>query len=208
MRRPDLRLILALAPGLLLGTIAVAIASVVEPASRRFVLELLAVGSVAAMSWRVGAAALGGTISRAHGVPNRLQAVTSDHRRITFDRDTGLHEEWYFRLRAEEEIARAKRYGQPFTIVNVIGRSNEALDAPRIEIRHWLREVDFAGDLGDVIAVCLPNTTRSGAWPVVERLTTLAQDVDVTLTEYPADGQTLSALVGGAQWRTRPARAA
>src|SRR5690242_16005837 len=113
----NLRLLAALAPGLVLGTIAVALADSVEPSGMRFLMLLLAVGSVAAMSWRVGAATLGGTLTRAHGLPVRLKAIANDSRRITFDRETGLHVEWYFRLRADEEIARAKRYNQPFTVL-------------------------------------------------------------------------------------------
>ena len=187
-------------PGLVLGTIAVALAADLDPVSLRFTLLLLAVGSVAAMSWRVGAAALGGTLSRAHGLPSRLKTIASDTRRQTFDRETGLHAEWYFRLRADEEIARAKRYNQPFTILRIGAKSRRELDAPRSAMTDWLREVDFAGDLGDTLAICLPNTSRSGAWPVIARLTEIAQGVDVVVTEYPADGPTLSALLQENAW--------
>ena len=60
-----------------------------------------------------------------------------------------------------------------------------------------LREVDFAGDLGQQVAVCLPNTSRSGAWNVVARLTEVAKGMDIRLTEFPEDGSTLAALLGG-----------
>src|SRR5581483_9090339 len=166
----------------------------------RFLLLFVAISSVAFSSWRVGAAALGG-ITRAHGVPNRLHLVAGEHRRLTFDRETGLHAEWYFRLRIEEEIARAKRYEQPFTVLTVTGRSPRALDAPRQEVVGWLREVDFAGDLGDRLAICLPNTSRSGAWHVVERLARLAPGLDVALSEYPSDGASMAALLQEEQRR-------
>lgn len=190
------RLLLALAPGLLLGSLAMVIADHVEPASTRFILQFVAIGSVAAMSWRVGAAALGGTITRAHGLPDRLKLVANDHRRATFDRETGLHTEWYFRLRVEEEIARAKRYRQPFSVIMVAAGQRQALDAVRITMKQWLREADYAGDLGEVLALCLPNTDRTAAASVVQRLTSLVEGLHVSLAEYPADGSDLATLLG------------
>lgn len=196
-RLVNLSLILALAPALALGTLAVALAENVEPADWRFVLLFTAVGAVASASWRVGAAALGGTITRAHGVPNRLRMVAHSERRApVMDNDTLLHADWYFRLRLDEEIARATRYSQPFTLIDISSHSPEALEAVRALARDSLREVDFAGDLGQKVAVCLPNTSRSGAWSVVARLTEVVQGVDIRLSEFPVDGETFSALVG------------
>jgi hypothetical protein len=190
------RLFLALAPGLLLGSLAILLADHVEPASARFILQFLAIGSVADMSWRVGAAALGGAITRSHGLPERLKLVANDHRRSTFDRVTGVHEEWYFRLRIDEEIARAKRYGQEFSLIMVVSPSRQVLDAVRVTMKQWLREVDYAGDLGDVLALCLPNTRSASAAPVLERLTTLVDGLHASVSEYPSDGTTLDALLG------------
>ncbi len=207
IRRLNAQLLVSLAPGLVLGSLAVVIADHVEPASTRFILQFVAIGSVAAMSWRVGAAALAGTITRSHGLPERLKAVTSDHRRATFDRETGLHEEWYFRLRVDEEIARAKRYGQPFALIMVTSASRQVLDAVRITMKQWLREVDYAGDLGDVLALCLPNTAKSGAGPLLQRLTSLVEGLRVSLAEYPADGSTLAALLGEEETRQNGLRA-
>ncbi len=201
-RKINLPLLATLAPAVILGAIAIALADRVPDSGIRFVLEILAIGSIAAMSWRVGAAAMGGAVARAHGVPARLQIVAGDRRRPTVDRATGLHAEWYFRLRAEEEVARARRYDQPFTILLVSAKSRTTLEAPRLAMQQWLRAVDFAGDLGTTLVLCLPNTSRSGAWSLVERLTTLVQDVDVEVTEYPTDGVTLSALLREDQWRT------
>ena len=193
--RANLRLLFALAPGMVLGPIAILLADRVEPASARFILQFLAIGAVADMSWRVGAAALGGAITRAHGVPERLKLVTMDHRRTTFDRETGLHAEWFFRLRVEEEIARSKRYGQPFSLIMVAG-PRQVLDAVRITMKQWLREIDYAGDLGEVLALCLPNTDRAHSEAAVERLTSLVEGLHVSLAEYPLDGETVAALLG------------
>ena len=206
MKRLNVRLILALCPGLILGVIAILLADRVGSSGERFVLEILAIGAIAAMSWRVGAAALGGTIARAHGVPSRLEIVAGDRRRPTFDRDTGLHAEWYFRLRADEEIARAKRYDQPFTVLLVAAKSRAALAAPRAALKTLLREVDFAGDLGTTLAICLPNTTRGGAAIVVDRLVVAVPGMAVEVTEFPRDGKTLSALLHEDQWNTTPAQ--
>jgi hypothetical protein len=188
---------LALAPALFLGTIAVALAENVEPADWRFVLLFTAVGAVAACSWRVGAAALGGTITRAHGVPRRLSLVAHSERLTPMlDRETGIYADWYFRLRIDEEIARAQRYGQAFTLIGIGADSPEALAAVRQLAQESLREVDFAGDLGDRLALCLPNTSRSGAWRVAVQLTETTGDLQLHLAEYPADGATLGALLG------------
>jgi hypothetical protein len=200
------RLLLALAPGLLLGTVAVAMADNVGSPALRFALIVTAIGSVAAMSWRVGAAALGGTLTRAHGLPDRLKMVAGDSKRTTFDRETGLHMEWYFRLRVDEEIARAKRYGQPFTVLTLTSEERQTLDAARITMKQWLREVDFAGDLGDMVALCLPNTARPNAEPVIARLTSVVQGLQVAASEFPADGPTVSKLLREEEWRIPRAR--
>ena len=196
MGKLNARLFVALSPGLVLGSIAIAIADHVDPASLRFILQFLAIGAVADMSWRVGAAALGGSITRAHGLPERLRVVTDSHRRTTFDRETGIHEEWYFRLRVDEEIARARRYSYPFSLIMVASPSHKVLDAVRVTMKQWLREVDYAGDLGDALALCLANTPKAGAEIVLERLTGLVEGVHVSLSEYPSDGLTLAALLG------------
>lgn len=198
MLQNNLRLMVALLPPLLLGTVAVALATNVSEPNWRVVLMFTAVGSVAASSWRVGAAALGGTITRAHGVPGRLSMVAKRERRApVFNEDTGLTSDWYFRLRVDEEIARAQRYGQTFTLIEIRANSPEVLETVRAIAQDMLREVDFAGDLGQQVTVCLPNTSRSGAWNVVARLTEMVKGVDIRLSEFPEDGSSLAALLGG-----------
>jgi hypothetical protein len=197
MKRGDIRLLFALAPSLLLGTIAVSLAQNVDHDAWRFFLVVLAVGAVAASSWRVGAAALGGTITRAHGLPKRLSIIGRGERRgPMLNNETGLVADWYFKLRIDEEIARSTRYQQPFTVINISSHSPETLEAVRAVAHDSLREIDFAGDLGDKVAVCLPNTSRSGAWTVVTRLAEATKGVDIKLSEYPADGSTLASLLG------------
>jgi GGDEF domain-containing protein len=207
MGKMNVRLLVAVAPAVVLGLLAIIIADRVEPASTRFILQFIAIGAVADLSWRVGAAALGGTITRAHGLPGRLKLIATDHRRRTFDRETGLHAEWYFRLRIEEEIARSKRYRQPFTVIVLASPSRQALDAVRVTMKQWLRETDYAGDLSDILALCLPNTRKTDAENVTERLTALVEGIHVSLAEYPLDGETVAALLGEGDSRTDGIRA-
>ena len=62
-------------------------------------------------------------------------------------------------------------------MLSIVGETHEALDMPRLALKQWLRHVDFAGDLGNVIAVVLPNTNREGAANVMERLMKLVRNV-------------------------------
>jgi hypothetical protein len=68
-------------------------------------------------------------------------------------------------------------------------------------MKQWLREIDYAGDLGDVLALCLPNTDRAHAEPVGERLTSLVEGLHVSVSEFPADGGTLAKLLGEEELR-------
>jgi GGDEF domain-containing protein len=202
MQSTTIRSLLLLVPAFAAGTAAVAVASTVDPFALRLALQAVAVAAFIAMAWRVGAMPVSQTESTIVALaPAQAAALASDRRKPTFDRETGLHANWYFRLRAEEEIARAARYGQPFTVLSIIGETHDALDMPRLALKQWLRHVDFAGDLGNVIAVVLPNTDRQGAANVMERLTKLVRNVEVRMAEYPVDGATLAQLLGDDEWR-------
>ena len=201
MEQNNARTALLLAPALLAGTAAVAVASTVDPVALRVLLQAVAVAAFVAMSWSVARPRGESDAPAAALAPAQAAALGGDRRRPTFDRETGLLANWYFRLRAEEEIARATRYGQPFTVMSLVGDSPEALTVPRLSLKHWLRQVDFAGDLGNVIAVLLPNTDRAGSAIVMARLTKLVPGVQVRMAEYPADGATLSQLLGDDEWR-------
>ena len=197
----NIRTMLLLAPAVIAGFAAVALTSNVDPAGLRVLLQAITVIAFVTMAWAVarppGAAeALAVALS-----PSQTAVLAGDRRRPTFDRETGLLMNWYFRLRAEEEIARASRYGQPFTIMSLVGDSPEALAMPRLSIKHWMRQVDFAGDLGNVIAVLLPNTDRAGAAIAMARLTKLVPGTQIRMAEYPADGSTLAQLLGDEEWR-------
>ncbi len=196
----NVRTMLLLAPAVIAGFVAVALTSNVDPTGLRVLLQAVTVLAFVTMAWAVArppgtAEVLAGALS-----PSQTSALGSDRRRPTFDRETGLLTNWYFRLRAEEEIARASRYGQPFTIMSLVGDSPEDLAVPRLSIKHWMRQVDFAGDLGNMIAVLLPNTDRAGAAIAMARLTKLVPNTQIRMSEYPADGSTLSHLLGDEEW--------
>jgi hypothetical protein len=74
-----------------------------------------------------------------------------------------------------------------------------------VATRGYLRQVDFAADLGGVIGICLPDTTRDASSAVSDRLRELVTGIEVTAREYPADGSTLSALLNEQAWNTTPA---
>jgi hypothetical protein len=207
---PNTRSLTLLAPALIAGTVAVAAASAVDSMALRVALQAVAVAAFLTMAWRVGASgARDAHSAKIAGITQaQTKALQSDRRRPTFDRDTGLYANWYFRLRVEEEIARAARYGQPFTVLRVAGQTPDALESPRLALKGWLRAVDFAGDLGDMLAVVLPNTRRAGAAIVTERLEGLVPDVVMHIAEYPVDGATLEQLLGDAEWRVTDGNAA
>ena len=200
MQQNQVRTIALLAPAIVAGFAAVALASNVDPVGLRLALQAIAVIAFITMAWAV-ARPRGSIIEEAPVLsPAEAAALGGDRRRPTFDRETGLLTNWYFRLRAEEEIARAARYGQPFTIMSLVADSPGALATSRLSIKHWLRQVDFAGDLGNTIAVLLPNTDRAGAAMAMARLTKLLPDTQIRMAEYPADGSTLAQLLGDEEW--------
>ncbi len=202
------RAVALVAPVAVAGVIAVSVAAAVGPVAARIMLEIAAVLCTVAGTWRAAALATGVQSSPAvvAGIePEALRAVARDRRRPIFDRDSAAYSAWYFRLRVEEEISRAERFGERFAIVSISGTAAHPLHAGDIADRHWLREVDFAGNLGTTLAVALPKTDRDGAQIFVARLTPKLANLDVRISEYPGDGKTLDALLGEDEWRSSQA---
>lgn len=197
----NIRTMLLLVPAVIAGFAAVVLTSDVDPAGLRVSLQAVTVIAFVTMAWAVARPPGAAEVLAVALSPTQASALAGDRRRPTFDRETGLLTNWYFRLRAEEEIARASRYGQPFTIMSLTGDSPEALAMPRLSIKHWMRQVDFAGDLGNMIAILLPNTDRAGAAIAMARLTKLVPGTQIRMAEYPADGATLAQLLGDEEWR-------
>lgn len=203
MQPEDRMVVIGLGPAVALGVVALAVTSAVGSGILTFTLGSLALVCAAIAAWRVT------VIAREHATPaeqtlSQAAQVRADRRRPTFDRETGLLAEWYFRQRFEEEIARAKRYGHALTALTIAMESPtaDAVATARLAARAYLRQVDFAGDLGGVVGICLPDTSREQSHVVVERLKELVPGIGITAREYPADGETLSALLNEQSWHT------
>ena len=187
---------LALAPVALLGVVAAVVLAWVEAP---VLAALLGVGIVLAVCLAVWRASI--SEPAAEDTPAVVVSeIRADHRRPTIDRESGLLAEWYFRLRAEEEVVRARRYGQPLTLLSIRVPAHERSDATVSAVRDQLREVDFAGDLGASIVICLPNTPREGADVVSARLAQQLPAVEILVAEYPGGGDTLSELLREETW--------
>lgn len=93
--------------------------------------------------------------------------------------------------RAELELVRARRYRRPLALL-VWGGAGE------VDLKKWraeLRELDIAMRIGDRVVVLLPESDRTGALSVWERLRTLGELHPPAIRSCPEDGTTLQALL-------------
>jgi hypothetical protein len=164
-------------------------------------LQTVAVVAVAAMAWRTAALVTLPPVALVGEGATTEHAAIADRRRPGIDRMSGLCAPWYFRLRVEEEIARCERYGGALTVVRVTGETQQ-LNVARKALADRLRRVDVPGDFGDMVAVMLPATDRAGAEVLVGRLREATPGVEFAVTEHPADGTTVEALLGQHAWST------
>jgi hypothetical protein len=198
--RPRARTLRILPAAFIVAVLLVAATGSIGPASVRWLFDLLIIGGAMTLAWWAGVT---GEEARQHlpAVPvHKIASIRRDTRLPSFDRDTGLCATWYFRLRIDEEIARAERYRQVFTLVTVSAPTAEAMTDARVAVRKSLRSVDLAGSLGDAIAVLLPNTGMDGARSAMERIAADVPELACRASEYPTDGTTLSALLGEHEW--------
>jgi len=112
-----------------------------------------------------------------------LEMTESDSGDTTTDRSTGLASDRIFRNSLQQELRRAKRYGQSSSVVlfdvdgfsdanERLGRllSNRLLREAAILLKNRIRDIDVAGRPGDdELALLLPETGRNGALMVAER---------------------------------------
>src|SRR5438477_654373 len=108
---------------------------------------------------------------------------------------------WYFRLRVEEEIARADRFGERFSVLSISCDARSSLHVGTVASKK-LRAVDFAGNLGSNVAIVLPRTDRHATESFAARVIAPLEDVSYRIAEYPADATTLDGLLGEAEWRS------
>jgi len=117
-----------------------------------------------------------------------------------YNDDTGLFADWYFRLRLQEEVERARRFDGKFAVVLIkaLGMHQEAKVQASggnwlgDKVRRHLRTSDLVAMLHDgTIALLLPNTAKRGAQTARRRLQTELAEVraEVGLACYPQDGE-------------------
>jgi hypothetical protein len=190
-------LVLALAG----GTAVILVAAAAEPAPLRLGLQAaglwLAVGGAWFLAPRLGRASADARSERT------LAALAADRRMPGLDRHSGLFAEWYFLLRAGDELERARRFEEALALVSVAG-APDVLEQARNVVGHGLRHIDIAGDLGDSLAVLLPHTDRAGATMYANRLREELARAEVSVLAYPDDGQALVRALRADELHFRP----
>ena len=128
----------------------------------------------------------------------RAQRLSPQHHR-----NGRLYADWYFRLRLQEAVERAKRYNVPFTLLIAKKPSREARrnadDWVKTQVEQHLRRTDLPAILRDgSLGVILHHTAHFNA--VRSRLTdTLASsEAGVGFAVFPKDGADVSSLLRAA----------
>ena len=191
----------ALIPALLMSVGAMAATSRVDDALARTILQLVTISAATIMAWRAGAVARAHKAGTAAAHPPQMTLLGGDSRLPTIDRLSGLYANWYFRLRVDEEIVRANRYGLAFAIVKITADSVASLDAARFAVHRVIRKIDLAANLADGLAILLPHTRATGARVVADRLCAQVPGLQFSISAYPASGKTVSALLGEEEWQ-------
>ncbi len=125
----------------------------------------------------------------------------------TYDELTGLWNRRFFLENAEKELARAKRYGQPFTLllldIDHFKKINDSLghEAGDLALNHFaltmkksLREVDMTGRLGgEEFCVLLPFTELDDGVIVAENL---RKKIENTPARYNNNDLPLTVSIG------------
>jgi hypothetical protein len=179
---------------------AISFAAEIEPPGTRTVVFFGTVLAIVAAVWRAAVLAHEPAAAAAASSSD-LRQVGLDRRRPIFDRDTGAYSAWYFRLRVEEEIARADRFGERFTVVSISCDARSSSHVATV-VSKKLRAVDFAGNLGSSVAIVQPRTDRHGAEIFAARVIAPLDDAGYRIAEYPSDAPTLDGLLGEDQWHS------
>ncbi|MDI6891592.1 MAG: GGDEF domain-containing protein [Actinomycetota bacterium] len=163
-------------------------------------------------------------ISFARDVTEKKQAEEALRECSIKDELTGLFNYRYFQNHLEEEIKRAQRYEKPVSLIlldldnfktyndscgHLVG--NEILKGAADPLRACVRDVDIVARYGgDEFCVILPQTGKSEAIEVAERIRTSIEHhdfpqkkkelgkltVSLGLVAYPQDGKNLKSLLG------------
>ncbi len=137
---------------------------------------------------------------RAHDQRSRqLETIRSlgDGRGIhaIYDPETGFCQDWYFKLRLQEEVLRSSRYGQPFALL-LVEPVRPLGSKVRSRLHHCMetacRRSDLVGVLGESrFCILLTVTDASGAIATRHRLLTEVRrgNVRIGIGCYPQDGR-------------------
>jgi GGDEF domain-containing protein len=212
LRRRWLRVLLVAAPGLM-GAVAILVSmernlaiSVALNATAGVVLSTAIFLAVSLVARRVADdRMLATTASRDGQWRARTQLLS------IVNEDTGLYVDWYFRLRVEEEVRRAQRYGMQFSVLVAIPADvHEEVERLLLSaenattVRQQLRNSDLAALLRDgTLAVLLPHTARG---PAVQRRLAKAlakRYARVGLASFPEDGDDSTRLINAAKRAAR-----
>lgn len=138
-----------------------------------------------------------------------LQVAAQGRRLAIYDRATRLYAYWYLQLRGDEEVARARRYGKPLSLISLWAGSPELIERLSAYLHEQLRDTDLAGYLNNghfVIVLC--ETAHDGARIVLDRaLGAFGSEVEFACVTYPEDGDSFDALLESAKARAASAPA-
>jgi GGDEF domain-containing protein len=151
--------------------------------------------------------------SRPEFLAQAIRQADTGRRLVIYERETGLFAHWYVELRCDEEWERAQRYDWPLTLLVVEPKPGSDAPAVQLELSGWLlrnlRGSDVAGYFGNGrFAVLMPQTDSDAAGLVVARLREAVRDIEVGLSNPPADGNNLQELTLAASQRLHESEAA
>lgn len=205
LRSPRVRLFLVATPTV---TTMAAIFSAISPNLAISILLSATVGVIIAGALFVAVSAVVREIADERMLFARTLEAEQWHMRAQrlfpqHNKNGRLYADWYFRLRLQEEVERAKRYSAPFTLLiakrpGAKGR-NRAGEWLNTTVEQHLRRTDLPAVLRDgSLGIILPHTARYRA--VCDRLTDTLASVDgrVGLAVFPKDGDDASSLLRAA----------
>jgi hypothetical protein len=177
------------------GAAAVELATAIDPIAIRLSIEWVALASAVTIAWRSAVILTRDEAVEAASRSSAMASVAGERRMSIGDGEGKPYPAWYFRLRGAEEVARATRHKTPLAIVRVRGLKQ----TPSAQVWQALRPGDLPGDLGETIAVLLPNTDRAGAEVLASRLQVALAVDRPAIAVYGDDARTLDEFLG-TQW--------
>lgn len=207
LRHKKLRLLLVAAPGL---TAAVAILTATESSLAVTAILNIAVGIIVSSVLFIAVSMAYRNVAEERMELMRATQQGLWHARFgqllpTRHARTGLYSYWYFRLRIQEEIERAHRYGQPFVLL-VAKPANPPSGEPDAwlgeHVHSILRKTDLPALLrGGSLGIILPHTEAKATRTLQARLVAKLQPLTlrIGLAQYPADGEDIDTLLNAAE---------